>query len=76
VSHPANNRNQRAGNRLRALGQQEHDRISDLLRPDPACEVGIGMSVRFGGVSMMLGNNALTVMPRSLSSSASASVNA
>ncbi len=33
-----------------------------------------GMSARLAGVSMMLGNRALTVMPRSLSSSARASV--
>src|SRR6185312_916887 len=35
----------------------------------------VGMSARFGGVSMMLGRIALTVMSFSLSSSASASVN-
>ena len=33
-----------------------------------------GMSARLAGVSMMLGNSALTVMPRPLSSSARASV--
>src|SRR5690606_34533580 len=35
----------------------------------------LGMSARLAGVSMMLGTTALTVMSRSLSSSASASVN-
>ena len=49
-------------------------RIVNVGAAAAAAKAGTGMSARLAGVSMMLGSTALTVMPRSLSSSASDSV--